>query len=71
MIHPKYEKWPYKKVLPEHVPILIERYQLGESVEKISTHFPFGKDAILKVLRDFDIPIKTRKENRFSMGFFN
>ena len=69
MIHPKYEKWPYKKVLPEHVPILIERYQLGESVEKISTDFPFGKDAILKVLRDFDIPIKTRKENRFSMGF--
>ena len=69
MQHPKYEKWPYNKVLPEHVPVLIERYQGGESTEKISTDFPFGRDAILKVLKDFEIPIKTRKENRFSMGF--
>lgn len=69
MKHPKYDKWPYKKVLPEHVPVLIERYQGGESTEKIALDFPFGRDVILKVLRDFDVHIKTRKENRFSMGF--
>lgn len=69
MKHPKYEKWPYKKVLPEHVPVLIQRYEKGESTEKIATDFPFGKDVVLKVLRDFDVHIKTRKENRFSMGF--
>lgn len=69
MKHPKYEKWPYKKVLPEHVPVLIERYQNGESTEKIALDFPFGRDVVLKVLRDFGVHIKTRKENRFSMGF--
>ena len=69
MIHPKYEKWPYKKVLPEHVPVLIERYQAGESARKICLDLPFEEDVAIKVLRDFDIPIKTRKENRFSMGF--
>ena len=69
MKHPKYEKWPYKKVLPEHVPVLIERYQNGESARKICLDMPFAEDVALKVLRDFDIPIKTRKENRFSMGF--
>lgn len=69
MIHPKYEKWPYKKVLPEHVPILIQRYQAGESARKICLDLPFEEDVAIKVLRDFDIPIKTRKENRFSMGF--
>lgn len=69
MIHLKYEKWPYRKVLPEHVPVLIERYQNGESARKICLDLPFGEDVAIKVLRDFDIPIKTRKENRFSMGF--
>jgi hypothetical protein len=69
MQHPKSEVWPYKKVLPEHVPVLIERYQNGESARKICLDMPFAEDVALKVLRDFDIPIKTRKENRFSMGF--
>lgn len=69
MQHPKYEVWPYNKVLPIHVQPLIDRYQGGESTETIAKDFPFGKDVVLKVLRDFDIPIKTRKENRFSMGF--
>ncbi len=69
MQHPKYDKWPYNKVLPEHVPIVIERYQTGQSVEKLCLDLPFSKDVALKVLRDFDIPIKTRKENRLSMGF--
>ncbi len=69
MIHPKYEKWPYKKVLPEHVPVLIERYKNGESARRICLDLPFEEDVALKVLRDFDVPIKTRKENRFSMGF--
>lgn len=68
MQHPKYEAWPYNKVLPAHVQPLIDRYQGGESTETIAKDFPFGKDVVLKVLRDFDIPIKTRKENRFSMG---
>lgn len=69
MKHPKYEKWPYKKVLPEHVPILIERYQNGESARKICLDMPFAEDVAIKVLRDFDVPIKTRKQNRLSMGF--
>lgn len=69
MQHPKYEVWPYKKVLPEHVQPLIDRYQGGESARKICLDFPFAEDVALKVLRDFDVPIKTRKENRFSMGF--
>lgn len=69
MQHPKFEKWPYKKVKPEHVPALIERYQNGESARKICLDMPFAEDVALKVLRDFDIPVKTRKENRFSMGF--
>ncbi len=69
MRHPKYDYWPYKKVKPEHVSALIERYQNGESAESISKDFPCGKDVILRVLRDFDVHIKTRKENRFSMGF--
>lgn len=69
MQHPKYEVWPYKKVLPEHVQILISRYTSGESARKICLDLPFAEDAAIKVLRDFDIPIKTRKENRFSMGF--
>lgn len=69
MQHPKSEVWPYKKVLPEHVPVLIERYQNGESARKICLDMPFAEDVALKVLRDFDVPIKTRKENRFSMGF--
>lgn len=68
MQHPKYEKWPYNKVKPEHVPVLIERYQAGESARQICLDMPFAEDVALKVLRDFDIPIKTRKENRFSMG---
>lgn len=68
MQHPKYEKWPYHKVKPEHVPVLIKRYQGGESARQICLDMPFAEDAALKVLRDFDIPIKTRKENRFSMG---
>lgn len=68
MQHPKYEKWPYNKVKPEHVPVLIERYQGGESARQICLDMPFAEDVALKVLRDFDIPIKTRKENRFSMG---
>ena len=68
MVHPKSEVWPYNKVKPEHVPILIERYQNGESARKICLDLPFAEDVALKVLRDFDIPIKTRKENRFSMG---
>lgn len=68
MQHPKYEKWPYKKVKPEHVPVLIQRYQGGESARQICLDMPFAEDVALKVLRDFDIPIKTRKENRFSMG---
>ena len=62
------EKWPYMKVLPENVPILIERYQNGESARKICLDMPFAEDVALKVLRDFNVPIKTRKENRFSMG---
>lgn len=69
MQHPKYEVWPYKKVLPEHVPVLISRYTSGESAEKICRDLPFAKDVAIKVLRDFGIPVKTRKENRFSMGF--
>lgn len=69
MQHPKYEVWPYSKVLPEHVPILISRYTSGESARKICLDLPFSEDAALKVLRDFGVPIKTRKENRFSMGF--
>ena len=69
MQHPKFEKWPYNKVKPEHVPILIQRYESGESARKICLDMPFAEDVALKVLRDFDIPIKTRKENRFSMGF--
>lgn len=69
MIHPKYDVWPYKKVKPEHVPILIERYQGGESARKICLDMPFAEDIAIKVLRDFDVPIKSRKENRFSMGF--
>jgi hypothetical protein len=68
MQHPKYETWPYKKVLPEHIQPLIDRYQGGESARKICLDFPFAEDVALKVLRDFDIPIKTRKEIRFSMG---
>lgn len=68
MQHPKYEKWPYIKVKPEHVPILIDRYQGGESARQICLDMPFAEDVALKVLRDFDVPIKTRKENRFSMG---
>lgn len=68
MQHPKYEVWPYRKVLPEHIQPLIDRYQTGESARKICLDFPFSEDAALKVLRDFDIPIKTRKEIRFSMG---
>lgn len=69
MQHPKYDKWPYKKVKPEHVSVLIERYQGGESARQICLDMPFAEDVALKVLRDFDIPIKTRKENRFSMGY--
>lgn len=69
MKHPKYDYWPYKKVKPEHVSVLIERYQNGESARKICLDMPFAEDVALKVLRDFNIPIKTRKENRFSMGF--
>src|SRR3990167_299778 len=69
MQHPKYETWPYKKVKPDHVPDLILRYQGGESVRQICLDMPFAEDVALKVLRDFDIPIKTRKENRLSMGF--
>lgn len=69
MQHPKYDKWPYNKVLPEHVPIVIERYQAGQSARKLCLDLPFSEDVALKVLRDFDIPIKTRKENRLSMGF--
>lgn len=69
MQHPKYEVWPYKKVLPEHIQPLIDRYKGGESARKICLDFPFSEDVALKVLRDFDVPIKTRKENRFSMGF--
>lgn len=69
MQHPKYEVWPYKKVLPEHVPVLISRYTSGESARKICLDLPFSEDVALKVLRDFGVPIKTRKENRFSMGF--
>lgn len=69
MQHPKYDKWPYNKVLPEHVPIVIERYQAGQSARKLCLDLPFSEDVVLKVLRDFDIPIKTRKENRLSMGF--
>lgn len=68
MQHPKYKVWPYNKVLPEHVQPLIDRYQSGESARKICLDMPFAEDPALKVLRDFDIPIKTRKENRFSMG---
>lgn len=68
MLHPKYEKWPYKKVLPDHVPLLIGRYKNGESARSICLDMPFSEDVAIKVLRDFDIPIKTRKENRFSMG---
>ncbi len=68
MQHPKYETWPYKKVLPEHIQPLIDRYQGGESARKICLDFPFAEDVTLKVLRDFDIPIKTRKEIQFSMG---
>lgn len=69
MQHPKYDKWPYNKVLPEHVPIVIERYQAGQSARKLCLDLPFSEDVVLKILRDFDIPIKTRKENRLSMGF--
>lgn len=69
MQHPKYEVWPYRKILPEHIQPLIVRYQGGESVRKICLDFPFEEDVALKALRDFDIPIKTRKENRFSVGF--
>lgn len=69
MQHPKYDKWPYNKVLPEHVPIVIERYQAGQSARKLCLDLPFSEDVVLKVLRDFDVPIKTRKENRLSMGF--
>lgn len=69
MQHPKYDVWPYKKVLPEHIRPLIDRYQGGESARKICLDFPFAEDVALKVLRDFDIPIKTRKQIRQSMGF--
>ena len=69
MQHPLYETWPYKKVLPEHVPVLISRYSRGESARKICLDMPFAEDVALKVLRDFGVPIKTRKQNRFSMGF--
>ena len=69
MQHPKYEVWPYKKVLPEHIQPLIDRYQGGESARKICLDFPFAEDVALKVLRDFDIPIKNRKQIRQSMGF--
>jgi len=69
MQHPLYENWPYKKVLPEHIPILISRYEGGESARKICLDMPFAEGVALKVLRDFGVPIKTRKENRFSMGF--
>lgn len=68
MQHPKYEVWPYKKILPEHIQPLIDRYQGGESARQICLDMPFAEDAALKVLRDFDIPIKTRKENMFSRG---
>lgn len=63
------EKLPYQKVMREHIPEIIQRYVGGESSEKIAEDFPFGKDVVLRVLRDFNVPIKTRKENRFSMGF--
>lgn len=69
MQHPKYEVWPYKKVLPEHIQPLIDRYQDGECARKICLDFPFAEDVALKVLRDFDVPIKTRKQIRQSMGF--
>lgn len=68
MQHPIYETWPYKKVLPEHVPELIARYEGGESARKISLDMPFAEDVALKVLRDFGVVIKTRKEVRFSEG---
>lgn len=69
MQHPTCKKWPYHKVKPEHVPVLIERYERGDSVRKICLDMPFAEDAALKVLRDFGVHIKTRKENRLSMGF--
>jgi len=68
MQHPTSETWPYKKVKPEHVPVLIERYEGGESARKICIDLPFSEDIAFKVLRDFGVAIKTRKENRFSMG---
>jgi hypothetical protein len=69
MQYQEFEKWPYRDVKPEDVPILISRYQAGESSEKISEDFIFSKDLVLKVLKDNGVHIKTRKENRFSMGF--
>jgi len=68
MQHPIYETWPYRKVLPQHVPELIARYEAGESARKISLDMPFSEDIIFKVLRDFGVTIKTRKEARFSEG---
>lgn len=68
MKHPTKEKWPYRKVKPEHVPELIRRYELGESARQICLDMPFKEDVAIKVLRDFGIHIKTKKENRLSQG---
>lgn len=63
------KSWPYKKASLEQIIEVVNRYSNGESCEKICVDTPFGKDAILKYLRDCNVHIKTRRENRFSMGF--
>lgn len=68
MKHPTKEKWPYRKVKPEHVPELIRRYEGGESARKICMDMPFKEDVAIKVLRDFGVHIKTRKEVQLSRG---
>lgn len=68
MKHPTSSTWPYRKVKPEHVPILIEKYNQGQSARKICETLPFSEDVALKVLRDFGVPVRTRKEIQFSMG---
>ena len=68
MKHPLYANWPYKKVKPHHVEELIRRYEAGESARQICLDMPFKEDAALRVLKDFGVHIKTRKEIQLSLG---
>lgn len=70
-MYKKNGKWAYWKITEEDIQPILDMYQnKGMSAKKIGAKFNSGELTILKVLRDYNVPIRTEnKIRKFSRGY--